>query len=139
MDSSSGFWSSAEVDSSTVMFWSLRYDNDEFFRDSTAKSAAFPVRCLMDPPGEDEIYDSAAISDARDENRYKTVDIGGVRWMAENLRFAAPGSFCYENKDIRCRSYGRLYPWHVAMRLPNDFLANPVEEPCHFWVKRISS
>ena len=127
MDSSSGFWSSAEVDSSTVMFWSLRYDNDEFFRDSTAKSAAFPVRCLMDPPGEDEIYDSAAIADARDENRYKTVDIGGVRWMAENLRFAAPGSFCYENKDIRCRSYGRLYPWHVAMRLPEDFIANPVE------------
>lgn len=127
MDSSSGFWSTAEVDSQTVMYWSLRYDNDDFFRDSTAKSAAFPVRCLMDPPGDDEIYDSAAIADVRDENRYKTVEIGGVRWMAENLRFAAPGSFCYENKDIRCRNYGRLYPWHVAMRLPEDFIANPVE------------
>lgn len=126
-DSLTGFWSTAEKDSATAFFWSLRYDNDDFIRDSLGKMTAFPVRCLMDPPGVDEIYDSTALYDSRDENRYKTVEIGGVRWMAENLRFAVPGSFCYENKDIRCRSYGRLYPWHVAMRLPEDFLVNPVE------------
>ncbi len=127
MDSLTGFWSTAEKDSATAFFWSLRYDSDDLFRDSLGKTVAFPVRCLMDPPGVDEIYDSTALYDSRDENRYKTVEIGGVRWMAENLRFAVPGSFCYENKDIRCRSYGRLYPWHVAMRLPEDFLVNPVE------------
>ena len=127
MDSLTGFWSTAEKDSATAFFWSLRYDSDDLFRDSLGKTVAFPVRCLMDPPGVDEIYDSTALYDSRDENRYKTVEIGGVRWMAENLRFAVPGSFCYENKDIRCRNYGRLYPWHVAMRLPEDFLANPVE------------
>lgn len=127
MDSLTGFWSTAEKDSATAFFWSLRYDSDDFSRDSLGKQIAFPVRCLMDPPGVDEIYDSTALYDSRDENRYKTVEIGGVRWMAENLRFAVPGSFCYENKDIRCRSYGRLYPWHVAMRLPEDFLVNPVE------------
>jgi uncharacterized protein (TIGR02145 family) len=127
MDSLTGFWSTAERDSATAFFWSLRYDNDELLRDSLGKNVAFPVRCLMDPPGVDEIYDSTALYDSRDENRYKTVEIGGVRWMAENLRFAVPGSFCYEDKDVRCRSYGRLYPWHVAMRLPEDFIANPVE------------
>lgn len=127
MDSLTGFWSTAEKDSATAFFWSLRYDNDDLVRDSLGKMVAFPVRCLMDPPGVDEIYDSTALYDSRDENRYKTVEIGGVRWMAENLRFAVPGSYCYEDKDIRCRSYGRLYPWHVAMRLPEDFLANPVE------------
>ena len=126
-DSVTGFWSTAEKDSVSAFYWSLRYDNDDIVRDSSGKEAAFPVRCVMDPPGVDEIYDSTALFDSRDENRYKTVEIGGKRWMAENLRFAAPGSFCYEDKDIRCRSYGRLYPWHVAMRLPDDFIVNPVE------------
>lgn len=127
LDSVTGFWSTAETDSVTALFWSLRYDSDDLVRDSAGKAGAFPVRCMMDPPGVDEIYDSTALYDSRDENRYKTVEIGGTRWMAENLRFAAPGSFCYEDKDIRCRSYGRLYPWHVAMRLPADFITNPVE------------
>lgn len=127
MDSLTGFWSTAEKDSASAFFWSIHYDSDDLARDSTNKAAAFPVRCLMDPPGVDEIYDSTALYDSRDENRYKTVEIGGKRWMAENLRFAAPGSFCYEDKDIRCRSYGRLYPWPVAMRLPADFITNPVE------------
>ena len=126
-DSATGFWSTAEKDSVSAFFWSLRYDGDDLLRDSSGKAAAFPVRCVMDPPGIDEIYDSTAIYDSRDENHYKTVLIGNKRWMAENLRFAAPGSFCYEDKDIRCRSYGRLYPWHVAMRLPADFIVNPVE------------
>ena len=127
LDSMTAFWSTAEKDSASAFFWSIRFDNDDLVRDSSGKAAAFPVRCLMDPPGVDEIYDSTAIYDTRDENRYKTVEIDGKRWMAENLRFAAPGSFCYEDTDIRCRSYGRLYPWHVAMRLPADFITNPVE------------
>lgn len=127
MDSLTGFWSSSEKDSITSLLWTLHYNSDDLMRDSSNKVAAFPVRCIMDPPGVDEIYDSTAIVDVRDDNRYRTVQIGAHRWMAENLRFAAPGSFCYEDKDIRCRSYGRLYPWHVAMRLPDDFLQNAVE------------
>ena len=127
IDSVTGFWSTAEKDSVSAFYWSLRYDGDDLVRDSSGKMAAFPVRCIMDPPSVDEIYDSTSIYDSRDENRYKTVLVGNRRWMAENLRFAAPGSFCYDDKDIRCRSYGRLYPWHVAMRLSSDFLSNPVE------------
>ena len=127
LDSITGFWSSNEKDSISSLLWGLYADRDEFVRDSSNKVAAFPVRCVMDPPGVDEIYDSTAIFDRRDENRYKTVEIGGHRWMAENLRFAAPGSFCYEDKDIRCRSYGRLYTWSTAMRLPEDYIENPVE------------
>lgn len=119
-----GFWSGTEADSVSAMVMSLSKDEDDFIRDTVRKDEAHYLRCIMDPPDVDEIYDSTSIFDVRDDNRYKTVTIGGDTWMAENLRFAAPGSFCYEDKDMRCKSYGRLYPWHVAMRLPADYVDN---------------
>ena len=122
-----GFWSGSEADPTRAIAWTLPYDDDNFVMDSSLKSRAFPVRCLLNPPDDDEIYDSTSIYDKRDDNRYKTVMINGDMWMAENLRFAAPGSFCYDDKDIRCRSYGRLYPWHVVMRLPEDFIENSLD------------
>ena len=119
-----GFWSGSEADSLSAVAWTLSNENDDFVQDSVRKDEAYYLRCMMDPPDIDEIYDSTSIHDQRDDNRYKTVVIGNDTWMAENLRYAAPGSFCYEDRDIRCRSYGRLYPWHVAMRLPEDYVDN---------------
>ncbi|WP_283429149.1 FISUMP domain-containing protein [Fibrobacter sp. UWB10] len=122
-----GFWSGTEGDSTRALVWTLPYDKDEFIKDSVNKLNAYSIRCLMDPPDEDEIYDSTSIHDKRDDNRYKTVAVGEDVWMAENLRFAAVGSYCYEDKDTRCRNYGRLYPWHVAMRLPADYIENSLD------------
>ena len=122
-----GFWSASDGDSLRAIAWNLPNDNDDFVMDSSLKTRALPVRCLMNPPDIDEIYDSTSIYDKRDDNRYKTLAVGEDVWMAENLRFAAPGSYCYEDKDIRCRNYGRLYPWHVAMRLPEDFIENSLD------------
>ncbi len=119
-----GFWSGSEGDSLKAIALKLSYDDDDFIPDTVSKDEAYYLRCIMDPPDDDELYDSTAIHDKRDDNKYKTVTIGNDTWMAENLRFAAPGSYCYEDKDIRCRSYGRLYPWHVAMRLPEDYIDN---------------
>ncbi|MCQ2096842.1 MAG: hypothetical protein MJY87_02730 [Fibrobacter sp.] len=124
MDGFTGFWSGTEADSGSAVVWTLSKDDDDFVQDTARKEEAYYLRCMMDPPDIDEIYDSTSIYDKRDDNRYKTVTIGSDTWMAENLRFAAPGSFCYEDKDIRCKSYGRLYPWHVAMRLSPDYVEN---------------
>lgn len=119
-----GFWTGSEIGSNTAEVRKLSYDDDDFIADTVRKEEAYYLRCMMDPPDEDELYDSTAIWDKRDDNKYRTVVVGKDTWMAENLRFAAPGSFCYEDKDVRCRSYGRLYPWHVAMRLPVDYIEN---------------
>lgn len=119
-----GFWSGTEADSVRAIAWKLSYDEDDLVQDSVGKEEAYYLRCIMNPPDDDELYDSTWIFDKRDDNRYRTVVIGDDTWMAENLRFAAPGSFCYEDKDIRCRSYGRLYPWHVAMKLQPDYVEN---------------
>lgn len=117
-----GFWSGTEADSLSAVVWKLSSNDDDLIQDTVSKEEAYYLRCMMDPPDIDEIYDSTSIYDKRDDNRYRTVVIGNDTWMAENLRFAAPGSFCYEDKDIRCKSYGRLYPWHVAMRLPAEYV-----------------
>jgi len=46
---------------------------------------------------------------------YRTVIIGGKRWMAKNLNFITSDSWCYQYVASRCDTYGRLYTWAAAM------------------------
>lgn len=48
-------------------------------------------------------------TDDRDGKTYKTVTLGSQIWMAENLNFAASGSWTYSDGE-----YGRYYTWNTA-------------------------
>jgi len=57
---------------------------------------------------------SGILTDTRDRQRYKWVQIGNTKWMTKNLNYNSPKSVCYDNKDYNCKIYGRLYNWEEA-------------------------
>jgi uncharacterized protein (TIGR02145 family) len=40
----------------------------------------------------------------------------GKEWTMENLNVRTDGSYCYEDTELNCRRYGRLYTWAAAER-----------------------
>lgn len=71
--------------------------------------------------------------DKRDNQVYRTTQIGDQVWFAQNLNFETDSSFCKNNELDSCAKYGRLYTWNAAVgksmeECPYDsacYLTNP--------------
>lgn len=92
-----------------------------------AAMAPFFVSCAGGPgvAQPTSAQEHGSLTDPRDGQQYRAVKIGERRWMAQNLAFKSSSSWCYENSQAKCETYGRLYAplaaihacpagWHVA-------------------------
>ena len=66
--------------------------------------------------------DYGTMTDPRDGKTYRTVQIEGMTWMAENLNYADNKvgiSHCFNDNEEICNLYGRLYSRDAAMNSSN--------------------
>jgi len=114
------WWSASAYSSSEPYYWNISYNvSDMNSSYSSYDSYGRSLRCVENyawkhPFNSEITYGS--MKDSRDSKTYKTVEINGRTWMAENLNYkVSPGSYCYGNDTASCSRYGRLYTWTVAM------------------------
>ena len=57
--------------------------------------------------------------DERDNQIYKTIKIGDITWIAQNMNYNTntaenTTSYCYDDDPENCEKYGRLYTWSAV-------------------------
>ena len=97
-----------------------------FLRDTVSVSSRSGITATFDTTLNASII-YGWLTDARDNQIYRTVKIGTQTWMAQNLNFKVDSSGCLLDSEALCAKYGRLYTWRPAMtacpsgwHVPND-------------------
>ena len=127
------FWSSNEHDNGTAEGWQLRHDVDVIQLGNFYKDHGLAVRCVANKnsanivTGKDVLDSSYLEKIPQDygtlkigDQSYRTIEIDGVTWMADNVNVNDDGSSCYNDDKEYCKEYGRLYSYETALKICPD-------------------
>ena len=115
-----------DLDSTGII--NLNSEQQEWYDDYLAKQSNGRSLLYLKHFGADNYsYDGCVdhFTDDRDQQVYQAVCIGKQTWMAENLRYNAPGSACYDDDPNNCITYGKLYDWNTVMNGAASSSSNP--------------
>ena len=99
-----------------------KWDNKDFI-----KYNGDMYRCVDTTAHTWSKHDYATMTDTRDNNTYRIVDVNDDTVMVDNLRFhhnndSSSNWVCYQNKIENCNNYGVLYTWTAAAGQPQTYL-----------------
>lgn len=62
-----------------------------------------------------------SFKDDRNGYTYKTIKMGDLTWLAENLNYEVEGgSWCLDDKPDNCKKFGRFYTWEAVNKACPD-------------------
>lgn len=94
---------------------------NSMFAFQDAEQPPAPTEEAENPPADDKkdpIFDA---QEKVDLVPFNTVKIGDLIWSSQNLDVEIDGSWCYDDKDVNCQKYGRLYTWEAAKKIGRMF------------------
>lgn len=56
-----------------------------------------------------EKKETLVFDDIRDGNKYEFIELNGLKWFTENLRFQMPESMCVSDDETLCAECGQFY------------------------------
>ena len=63
---------------------------------------------------------SESIVEDSSGNEYPILEFNKKKWLAQNLNFKTSNSWCFDNDENNCSTFGRLYTWKAAQSACNS-------------------
>ncbi|KPK85294.1 MAG: hypothetical protein AMS27_07615 [Bacteroides sp. SM23_62_1] len=104
----SAFSYKPDLQTSTHYYWKI-IAKDDHGHETESETYLFLTSSYGD------INQTSTFTDPRDGKEYATIQIGDQWWMAQNLNFDVYDSYCYNNSNINCQEFGKLYNWQTAI------------------------